>query len=150
MKTLVRGCAFPHDRYYHVAHNVWVQERERGLFALGATSFGVALAGEFVSFRPKPIGTQVEVDRSVGLIELWKTLVSVRSPLSGTIAATNEAVAADPSLINLDPYGEGWLVLLEAVDREIALAGLVAGESIGTAFEAAMQLENFEGLPKAS
>jgi glycine cleavage system H protein len=141
----VRGCEFPDDRHYHAQHNVWVQAGAGGVVTLGATSFGVALAVAFVSFRPKPVGTRIDANGSVGLIELWKTLVSVRSPLAGEIVEGNDAAARDPALINRDPYGAGWLVRLRAADWDSAAGGLVTGDAIAPAFEEAMQLENFEG-----
>jgi len=145
---VVRGCAFRPDLHYHVAHNVWVQALGNGEVLLGATSFGVALAGEFVSFRPKPAGTRVLVNGSVGLIELWKTMVSVRSPLAGELVEGNDAAAKNPALINKDPYGTGWLVRLRVADWAAAAQGLVTGAAIGAAFEEAMRLENFDGPEK--
>lgn len=147
---VVRGCAFPRDLHYHVEHNVWLQPAEGGVVTLGATSYGVALAVQFLAFRPKPVGAAIDADRSVGLIELWKTLVSVRTPVAGTIVAGNDAAAENPSLINQDPYGAGWLVRLRVADWETAARGLVSGDTIAPAFEAAMALENFEGPEERS
>src|SRR5262245_33021898 len=95
----LRGCDFPLDRHYHVEHNVWVQAGADGIVKLGATAYGVALAVEFLSYRPKPAGTVLAAHGSVGLIELWKTMVSVRTPVAGTIVEGNAAAAADPALI---------------------------------------------------
>ena len=145
MAIVVRGCEFPDDRHYHAQHNVWVKGGADGIVTLGATSFGVALAREFMGFVPKSAGTEVEADRAVGAIELWKTMVSVRTPVAGTIVEGNEAVKRDPSLINRDPYGAGWLVRLRVPDWESAKLALVSGPAIALAFEAAMALENFEG-----
>ena len=141
---VVRGCAFPPELHYHVEHNVWLRE-DGGIVTLGATSFGVALAGEFVSFRPKPAGTAIAADGSVGLIELWKTLVSVRTPVAGALIEGNARVTTDPGAINEDPYGSGWLVRLKA--PRWPAGSLVTGDAIAPAFEAAMALENFEGPP---
>lgn len=142
---VVRGCKFPEDRHYHAAHNVWLKRGDDGIVTLGATSFGVALAKEFMGFVPKPAGTQVEADRSVGAIELWKTMVSVRTPVAGTIVEGNRAAASDPSLINRDPYGAGWLVRLRVADWARASRELLSGEAVAPAFEAAMALEEFDG-----
>jgi glycine cleavage system H protein len=141
----VRGCDFPDDRHYHAQLNVWLQRGAGGIVTLGATSFGVALAREFMGFIPKPAGTRVDADRAVGVVELWKTMVSVRTPVAGTIVAGNEAAMKDPTLIHRDPYGAGWLVKLEVPDWEEAAQGLLNGPGIVPAFEAAMDLERFEG-----
>jgi glycine cleavage system H lipoate-binding protein len=141
---VVRGCEFPEDRHYHAGHNVWLKE-EGGIVTLGATSFGAALAREFMGFVPKPAGTVVEADRSVGVVELWKTMVSVRTPVAGTILEWNAAATKDPALIHRDPYGEGWLVRLQAVDWDRASTALLRGVALVPAFEAAMDLERFTG-----
>jgi glycine cleavage system H protein len=142
---LVRGCAFPDDRHYHAEHNVWLQAGAGDIVTLGATSYGVALAREFMGFLPKPAGTEVAANRAVGLIELWKTMVSVRTPVAGTIVEGNLAAKADPALINRDPYGAGWLVRLRVPDWDRVKGELLGGEAIAPAFEAAMALDNFDG-----
>ena len=140
---IIRGCDFPEDRFYHPDINVWLKEELPGVVLLGATSFGVALAVEFVAFLPKPAGTQVDAGRAVGLLELSKTMVSVRSPVKATILGHNAAAVADPSLISTDPYLGGWLLRLGVAEWKSA--DLVSGAAIVTAFEHAMNLENFTG-----
>lgn len=142
----VRGCAFPQDRYYHADFNVWVQRNGAGLVTLGATSYGAALAIEFFAFTPKAVGMAIEAGRAVGLLELSKTVVSVRSPVAGTITEINAQAVAKPAIIGADPYGAGWLVRL-ATDADLnAHADLLQGEALIPAFEQAMALENFEGV----
>ena len=144
--ALVRGCDFPEDRYYHADHNVWLKSGEPGTVVLGATSYGAALAVEFLAFVPKPDGTVVEADRAIGLLELAKTMISVRTPLAATIIASNEAVVKRPGTINQDPYGGGWLVRLRVAASLEKIPGLLSGPAIAPAFEEAMRLENFEGV----
>jgi glycine cleavage system H protein len=139
----VRGCDFPEDRYYHADFNVWIKEETPGVLLLGATSFGVAQAVEFVAFLPKADGTRIDAGRAAGLLELSKAMVSVRSPVAGTIIGANQHAVADPSLISSDPYNSGWLIRLAAPDWNPA--GLVFGPAISPAFNEAMDLENFTG-----
>jgi glycine cleavage system H protein len=145
---IVRGCDFPEDRCYHPDYNVWAKQEPGGDVVIGATSFGVALAVDFIAFLPKPLGTTVEAGRAVGLLELAKTIVSVRTPVKGTILAVNEGAVADPGIIRDDPYRAGWLIRLKAEDWESAQHSLVAGAAIAPAFEEAMDLDNFEGPGK--
>jgi glycine cleavage system H protein len=142
---MVRGCDFPEDRCYHPEHNVWLKSEAPGVVVLGATSFGVALAVEFVAYIPKPVGTEVDAGRAVGLLELVKTIVSVRTPVAGTILEHNAAAVADPAVISADPYGAGWLVRLKVDAGPTALQPLVSGQAIGPAFEEAMRLESYVG-----
>lgn len=143
--TTIRGCEFPDDRYYHPEHNVWVQPRADDVVVLGATSYGVALAGEFVAFVPKPVGMRIEAGRAAGLLEIAKSVTSFRSPLAGEVAAFNDAAVEDPGVIARDPYGDGWLIQLRTTDWEAAAQGLLRGSAIVPAFEVEMTRDNFTG-----
>ena len=141
----LRGCTFPLDRYYHADYNVWVQPGANGVVTLDATSYGVALAVEFFAFTPKAIGTKIEAGRAVGVLELSKTVVSVRTPVAGTVLEVNTAAVAKPAIISADPYGAGWLVRLAARWDESIIQGLLSEDTLAPAFEAEMALENFHG-----
>ncbi len=146
---VVRGCEFPEDRHYHADYNVWVQGAAKGVVTLGATSYGVALAIEFFAFTPKAVGTRLDAGRAVGLLELSKTVVSVRTPVAGTLVEVNLAAVARPSLISQDPYGAGWLVRISASAEAATGDALVSGAAVVPAFEREMMLENFAGPPIA-
>lgn len=144
---IVRGCAFPADRHYHVQHNIWLTERGDGMATLGATSYGVAQAIEFIAFVPKPAGMRIEQDRAVGLLEIAKTVTSVRTPGACEIVVANDAAVADPGIINRDPYGDGWLLQLRFNDWGDVKRLLVTRDGIAPAFEDAMRLDGFDGTP---
>jgi glycine cleavage system H protein len=142
---VVRGCEFPEDRHYHADYNVWVRRTNADVVTLGATSFGAALAVEFFAFTPKAVGAIIEAGKAVGLLELSKTVVSVRSPVDGRIVEVNAEAVAKPSIISADPYGAGWLVRL-ATDADLTTnTRLLSGAALVPAFEAEMALEKFEG-----
>jgi glycine cleavage system H protein len=141
----VRGCPFPADRYYDAKCNVWLMPDADGHVLLGATAFGVALAGEFIEFVPKAPGTRVDAGRAVGLLEIAKSLISVRTPVAATVIAGNAAAVKDPMLINRQPYGAGWLLQLQIEGWNTAARNLLYGPALVPAFEAAMTLENFSG-----
>jgi glycine cleavage system H protein len=145
---IVRGCEFPEDRCYHAEYNVWIKKVSPDVLRIGATSFGVALAVEFVAFMPKPLGTRVTAGKAVGLLEIMKTIISVRTPVSGSLCASNDAAVEDPARISADPYETGWLVDLRIEAAAPWTASLVSGKSIRTTFEEAMRLENFEGADR--
>lgn len=142
---MLRGCAFPQDRYYHAEYNVWVQQTAKDKVTIGATAFGAALAIEFFAFTPKSLGTNIEAGRAVGLLELSKTVVSVRSPVAGKLVEINEAAVAKPGIISTDPYGAGWLVRVASPAKLADEPQLLTGDAVIAAFEAAMALENFDG-----
>lgn len=114
----------PQDRLYDTDHDMWVR-REGGAVVIGATSFGVHLAGEVIAFTPKPTGAEVAAGRGLGIVESAKTVLAVHSPVAFRIDEPNEAVEARPELINRDPYGAGWMVRGTALDWAADAARLV-------------------------
>src|SRR5262245_24500534 len=96
----------PEALLYHPGYDVWVRQ-ERGEVVIGATSYGAYFAGEILAFTPKRVGVEIDVERSIGVVEVAKTMVAIHAPLSIRLTATNEAVMKTPELINQDPYGKG-------------------------------------------
>lgn len=139
----IRGCDFPDDYFYSVEHNVWARLESDGTVTLGATSFGLALAGEIVSCMPKRPGREIDLNRSVATLESGKWVDSMKAPISGEIVAVNEEVEANPALINRDPYGTGWIVRMKPADWQAESALLVTGPAITQAFETRMEAEGF-------
>lgn len=121
---------FPADRLYLIEHQVWARIEPDGLATVGITALGIAVAGEIYMCRPKSIGTLIEQGRSIAVVELAKSIVSVKSPLSGTVVHTNPVVADTPELVHIDPYGEGWLARLEPNALATERARLLQGEAV--------------------
>ena len=98
---------------------------------------------------PKPAGTRVDAGRAVGLLEIAKSLTSVRTPVAAVVVAANAAAVKDPMLINRQPYDAGWLLVLQVDDWPAAARILLHGPALVPAFEAAMALENFAEASRA-
>ena len=105
---------FPVDLHYLIEHQVWARFATDGSATVGITSLGIALAGEIYMCRPKAQGTTVEQGHSIAVVELAKSIVSVKSPLSGTVLEVNPRLADVPEWVHRDPYGEGWLARVSA------------------------------------
>ncbi len=103
---------FPDELHYLVEHQVWARREADGSATAGITALGIRLAGEIYMCRPKWAGTVLEAGRSMAVVELAKSIVSVKSPLSGTVLAVNEALVERPELVHRDPYGAGWILRL--------------------------------------
>lgn len=101
--------SIPDDRLYCPAHDMWVQDLGDGAARVGATSFGIFLAGEIIAFTSKPNGAEVERGRGMGTVECRKTVLALHAPLSFVLLEGNEAAETRPRRINDDPYGAGWL-----------------------------------------
>src|SRR5262247_3973344 len=96
----------PEALLYHPAYDVWVRQ-DGDEIVIGATSYGAYFAGEILAFTPKRVGVEIEIEKSIGVVEVAKTMVAIHAPLSLRLTATNEGAVGKPELINLDPYGEG-------------------------------------------
>lgn len=80
----------------------------------------------FVELPPK--GRALKAGESCAVVESVKTASDIYSPLSGEVAATNDAVVANPALVNTDPFGEGWFFKLKLTNPSEA-AALMDGEA---------------------
>jgi len=88
---------------------MWVRTKDAEVL-IGASSFGIFLAGEIIGFTAKPKGAEVALGRGLGTIECAKTVLAVHSPLSFVLLEANEAAEERPAVLNRDPYAAGWMV----------------------------------------
>ncbi len=102
------------DRLYS-AEGVWALA-EGARIRIGMTDFLQQLNGDVAFAEVKPEGTAVATGDEVAAIETIKANVSVTSPVGGAVAEVNPAMELSPEAINQDPYGEGWLAVIEARD----------------------------------
>jgi glycine cleavage system H protein len=145
----IRTFEFPDDLCYLVQHDTWARLDPDGAVTVGLTSLGAHISGEFIEFMPKSIGTEVERERSLGVLEMSKVIRAARSPIAGRIVAHNESATRRASLINEDPYGGGWLVRLLPNDWAADAARLASGTALVEAVEEYMGFlaETFDQRP---
>jgi glycine cleavage system H protein len=122
----VGGYLLPDDLWYHKEH-FWVR-MEGDVATVGVTDFYQKLAGEISYLELPSEGDEFSQDDVVGTVETGKWVGKIYSPLSGTITEVNSQVADNPTLANLDPYGEGWLFKLKASNLS-ELDNLFKGEA---------------------
>lgn len=135
---------YPEDLLYHVEHQVWARLGDDGLVTVGITSLGIQLAGEIYMCRPRMPGSVVEQGGSIAVVELAKSIVSVKSPLSGAVRAVNPRLSSAPELVHLDPYGEGWLAQLQPMSLDADRCRLVQGEAVLSAMRRHAWLHRLE------
>ena len=141
---IVRGLDFPDALHFLVDHQVWARLQGDGTATVGITSMGIRAAGEIYMCRPKAVGSEVEQGRAVAVVELAKSIVSVKSPVRGTVVDVNVALEERPELVHRDPYGEGWLARLRLSDFDTDRAALVQGDAVPAAMEAYARLNLIE------
>ena len=81
---------------------------------VGITDHAQQLLGDMVYIELPAIGTEVHAGDEIGVLESVKAASDFYAPISGVIIAVNDQVADNPSLVNTDPYGAGWLVKISA------------------------------------
>jgi glycine cleavage system H protein len=102
----------PDDRRYTKEHE-WARD-EGGRVTVGITDYAQDQLGDVVFVGLPEAGTEVTEGQPLGEVESTKSVSDVYSPVSGKVLEKNAAVEAKPELVNSDPYGEGWLVVIEA------------------------------------
>jgi glycine cleavage system H protein len=105
---------YPDDLYYNRNH-LWVRiQGNRG--TVGVTDYAQREMGEVLFVDLPEEGSQVEKDDVFGSLESSKTVAELRCPVSGEIVSINKDLEEEPSLVNDDAYGSGWLVVMEVDD----------------------------------
>ena len=111
------------DRLYN-SEGVWAKS-EGNLVRIGLSDFLQQRSGDVAFAEVKPIGTALAVGDEVATIETIKVNVILSSPVNGKVVEMNQAMETAPEAINQDPYGEGWLAVIEATDWEGDRAALL-------------------------
>ncbi|MET8837117.1 glycine cleavage system protein GcvH [Micromonospora sp. NPDC004540] len=116
----------PEDLRYTAEHE-WVAGGDGAAVRVGITHFAQDALGDIVFVQLPDEGAVVAAGESLGEIESTKSVSEIYAPLSGTVAARNEALADTPEVINTDPYGAGWLVEITPDDPAAVEGLLTAG-----------------------
>jgi glycine cleavage system H protein len=86
---------------------------------VGITAYAQDALGDVVYVDLPATGTRVDAGQPFGEVESTKSVSDLYAPLSGTIVERNEALESQPELVNSDPYGDGWMVVIEADDAGV-------------------------------
>ncbi|PRX98749.1 glycine cleavage system protein GcvH [Allonocardiopsis opalescens] len=126
------------ERLRYTREHEWVAATpEPGVVRVGITHYAQEQLGEIVHVAMPEPGTPVEAGLPLGEVESTKSVSDVYAPLSGTVAARNEQLAAAPDVVNADCYGDGWLVEIRLADQA-GTAGELAGLLDAAGYEAAV------------
>ncbi|MEA2558179.1 MAG: glycine cleavage system protein [Actinomycetota bacterium] len=105
---------FPDDVRYTKEHE-WAR-LEDGRVRIGVTDFAQDALGDVVYVDLPETGAVVQANQPFGEVESTKSVSDVYSPVSGTIAERNPLVDDSPELVNQQPYGDGWLIVVAPSD----------------------------------
>jgi glycine cleavage system H protein len=106
------------------AEGIWVRQEGRAV-RVGLTDFMQQRGGDVAFVHVKPLGAKIAADDEFAELETIKVNQSLFLPLSGTIAEINPSLDLAPEVINQDPYGKGWLAMIEPADWDADRAKLL-------------------------
>jgi len=124
----IDGNDFPEDLYYHRDH-MWVKidgEKAR----VGYNDWAQEAAGKLVNLSTRKVGRSVKAGKTLGTVESGKWVGPLKAPVSGQILEINENVIKNPSLINEDPYGKGWVAVIAAENLDAEKGELILGSDV--------------------
>jgi glycine cleavage system H protein len=104
------------DRYYS-SEGLWAKP-EGSFVRIGLSDFVQQRSGDVAFAEVKDIGTEVSPEDEIAVIETIKVDISFVSPVKGRVVKVNPELEDSPEIINQDPYGDGWLAVLEISDWE--------------------------------
>jgi glycine cleavage system H protein len=107
---------YPDDLKYTREHEWARAEGDRA--TVGITHYAQEALGDIVYVDLPPVGTAVTGGEAFGEVESTKSVSDLYSPVTGTVAERNDELDKSPELINSDPYGQGWLVVVEMGDAD--------------------------------
>lgn len=103
------------DRKYTQDHE-WVK-KDDGKVKYGITDYAQDELGDIVYVEAPHTDDEVDKGDAIGVLESVKTVSDLHAPVSGTIVEVNDDIEASPELLNDDPYGEGWIAVIETDDE---------------------------------
>ena len=103
----------PTDLRYHQEHE-WVRLNGKQA-TIGISHFAQDALGDIVFLDLPKVGTGVKAGGQIGEVESTKTTSTIYSPVSGTVANINADLKDHPEVVNSDPYGKGWIAVIEVV-----------------------------------
>lgn len=101
----------PKDLRYHQEHE-WTRVSGTQA-AIGISHFAQDALGDIVFVDMPKVGAVVKAGQQIGEVESTKTTSTIYTPVSGTIAKINADLKDHPEVVNSDPYGKGWMVVID-------------------------------------
>lgn len=117
---------FPANLRYTKEHEWARQEGNR--VVVGITDYAQKELGDVVFVELPEVGTTIETMGTFGVVESVKAVSDLYAPVSGTIVEANIILEDQPELVNASPYGQGWMVVIEAGNTEEFQQLLTAAE----------------------
>jgi glycine cleavage system H lipoate-binding protein len=124
--AFVSGFALPDNLRYHPGHT-WAVSEGGDLVRVGIDDLAAKVAGPIASIDTPKRGQWIRQGQKVFALRHDGREVELASPIEGTVVAVNDAALSTPSLAQKDPYGDGWLLVVNAPDSSTNFRNLLGG-----------------------
>ena len=118
----------PEDLAYSSDHE-WIRT-DQGRAKVGITDYAQDALGDVVFVELPEVGRKVAAGEAIGEVESTKSVSDIYAPVSGTVVEVNAELAEAPERLNEDPYGDGWIFVIEADDGSTQLLDAAAYRSL--------------------
>lgn len=127
--TVVQGCRVEPDLFYHPDHS-WARIEEDGMVRAGLDDFGQRILGRAYSVSLPALGTRVQPESGCLRLTHQSGFSALAAPAAGHVREINSKLLQRPALISRDPYGQGWLMLIEPDDLKAGLRRMMYGQKV--------------------
>ena len=103
------------SNYKFTKEHEWVVSADSGL-KVGISDYAQHELGDVVYVDLPAVGKELKAGESFMTVESVKAVSDIYAPINGTVVAVNEALTANPELVNQDPYNQGWMVVVKAAN----------------------------------
>jgi glycine cleavage system H protein len=118
---------FPRELRYSEA-GLWIRQ-EDSLFRIGMSDFAQQRNGDIAFAALLPAGTVLDAGDEIAAIETVKVNINLPSPVKGKVVEINASLHESPELINQDPYGKGWIAVVQPESPDRDLSALLTAEA---------------------
>lgn len=105
----------PSELLYSLQH-IWAKIVKENVAYVGITDYAQEQLGDIIYVDVESIGTTLKINEIFGSLEAIKTVTDLYMPLDGKVLDVNSELLSDPSLINTDSYGKGWIIKIKLVN----------------------------------
>lgn len=119
------------DELYYTTDHAWIKV-EGNQIRIGVTDFMQQLAGDISFIRVPRVDKELPEGKTLASLQSGKWAGKLLVPMTGKVVDANKDLVKDPSPINKDPYGQGWIAVMEPDNLEEGLAALMQGEAVAS------------------
>src|SRR4030066_1983159 len=127
MASVAQWFSLPEGLFYHQGHT-WVMPQGAELVKVGVDDFAQRLVGKSNKIILPKVGSRIEQGDLGWKLSIDAKTIDMLSPVTGDVVAVNKDIVKNPDLINQDPYGKGWLLMVKPSNRRATVKNLLTGK----------------------